>query len=364
MKANEIPTVEEIHPANLPPLVLRKILLRVVFWALGLAACFGAAGVIFAVHDTLWRIVGTCAATAIGALVVLRITSLLEFSSTWTAGTMAVVLAVIEYLAILGLIWEFFGSADDQVGLTMLFLALTGMPAIVFWQIRERPETSVSARLGLGASPAVFLMLMIGVWGAWLAGLREGRWQNLGLSLGIFSVLAMLCLVGTGTDQRFWRWLGVTAAGIAWAMSTYAILLDLHETSTFFVCAISVACVVAHANVIVRCPLKPGQQWLMWGTIGAAMAAAAFIDLSYLTRPWQEETFGRLAGAAAIIAGCGTIALLVLTRINQRVVSAASRETACSSITWFCPRCAAKQTMAIGRGKCEACGLTIEVRVS
>ena len=42
------------------PVIYRKVLLRIVFWALGLAACFGAAAVIFAGHDTLWRIVETC----------------------------------------------------------------------------------------------------------------------------------------------------------------------------------------------------------------------------------------------------------------------------------------------------------------
>jgi hypothetical protein len=153
MKATEIRMADETNAMKPQPWLLRKTLLRVVFWALGLAACFGAAGVIFAGHDTLWRIMGTCAATAIGALLILRITALLECSGTWTAGVMAVVLIVVEYLAALGLIWRLFEGAEDHVGLTMLFLALTGMPAIVFWRIRERPETAVFAWVGLLASP-------------------------------------------------------------------------------------------------------------------------------------------------------------------------------------------------------------------
>jgi hypothetical protein len=49
-------------------MALRKLLLRIVFGSLALAALVGAGAVVFAGHDTLWRIVGTCFATAAGAL--------------------------------------------------------------------------------------------------------------------------------------------------------------------------------------------------------------------------------------------------------------------------------------------------------
>jgi len=71
------------------PPVYRKFLLRIVFWALGLAACFGAAGVIFAGHDTLWRIVGTCAGTALGAFLVLAASRQLDREATWLPGILA-----------------------------------------------------------------------------------------------------------------------------------------------------------------------------------------------------------------------------------------------------------------------------------
>jgi hypothetical protein len=105
------------------PVIYRKVLLRVVFWALGLAVCFGAAGVIFAGHDTLWRIVGTCAATATGAFLMLAASRQLDQETTWLSGVMAVALIVIEYLASLGLIWNLFRSAEEPAALTMLSLA-------------------------------------------------------------------------------------------------------------------------------------------------------------------------------------------------------------------------------------------------
>jgi hypothetical protein len=345
------------------PPISRKFLLRVVFWALGLAACFGAAGVIFAGHDTLWRIVGTCAATALGAFLMLAASRQLDRETTWLPGVMAVSLIVIEYLATLGLIWNLFRSAQEQAALTMLFLAATTVPAIGFSGILKRPDGALSARVGLFASAMVFVLLMVGTWGGWLGAVRAERWDSLGLSLAVFAVLAVLCLIGSGTDRRHWRWLGVAAAGAAFSISAYAIMLDIHQTSAFFVCVVSMAAVVAHANALAWCPLKPAERWLLWGTIGAGIATGGFVDWARITSPWQEEMLGRLAGATAIIAGCGTLALLVLARINQRVVPVGATLADWREITLTCPRCRAKQTIAIGSGECGACGLVIQVRV-
>jgi hypothetical protein len=356
-------TIEAPEGMEGQPVIYRKVLLRIVFWALGLAACFGAAGVIFAGHDTLWRIVGTCAATAAGAFLVLAASRQLDQVATWLPGVMAISLLVIEYLGTLGLVWSLFRSADEAAGLTMLFLAATAVPAIGFTGILKRLDGAHSARVGLVASAAVFALLMVGTWGGWLEAVRAERWHSLGLSLAVFAVLAVLCLIGSGTDGRHWRWLGVAAAAVAFSICAYAILMDIHKTSAFFVCIVSVAAVVAHANAMAWCPLKPAQRWLLCGTIGAGIATGAFVDAARITSPWQEEMLGRLAGATAIIAGCGTLALLILAKINQRIVPVATPVADLREITLTCPRCRAKQTVAIGLGKCGECGLVIQVRV-
>ncbi len=341
----------------------RKVLLRVMFWALGLAACFGAAGVIFAGHDTLWKIVGTCAATAVGAFLLLAASRRLDRDTTWLPGVMAVSLIVVEYLISLGLIWNFFRSAQEPAALTMLFLAATAIPAIGLSGILKRPDGTLAARVGLSASAAVFALLMVGTWGGWLAVVRAARWQSVGLSLAAFAVLAVVCLVGAGTDRRHWRWLGVAAAAVAFSISVYAIIREIHETSAFFVCLVSVAAVVAHANAMAWCPLRPAQRWLLWGTVGAGIATGGLVDLAWITRPWQEEMLGRLAGATAIIAGCGTLALLVLARINQRVAPVLAALADLREVILTCPRCRSKQRIALGSGECDACGLVIQVQV-
>jgi len=346
-------------------MTVRKLLLRIVFASLALAAGFGAAGVIFAGHDTLWRIVWTCAATAIGALLVLVSSSLLEREETWSPGALSLVLFVGEYLLNLGLIWEVFGRAQDQAGLTVHFLALTGFPALVFVGTLRRPLTLVAARTGLAACAASLLLLMIGTWGrGWgIRDFQHNHWFEVTGSLAPFAFLAVLALIGAGLDRRHWRWAGVAAAAAAFSMATYAILLDIRQASSLFVCLASVAVVVAHANAMVRVPLASNQRWLLWATLGAAFTAAGFVDVGSITRPWHEEMLGRLAGAAAIVAGCGTLAVLVLARVNRRVQLPEFSWADVRAVTLVCPRCHRKQAIAVEGGSCAVCGLGIAVRL-
>jgi hypothetical protein len=346
-------------------MTLREVLLRIVFGSLALAAGFGAAGVIFAGHDTLGRIAGTCTATAVGALLVFGSSSLLEREETWPPGALSLVLFVGEYLLTLGLIWEVFGPAEEQAGLTALFLALTGFPALVFVGTLRQPVTFVAARVGLAACAASFLLLMIGTWGrGWgTRNFEHNRWFEVSGSLAAFAFLAVLSLIGAGLDRRHWRWAGVAAAAAAFSIATYAILLDIRQTSSLFVCLVSVAIVVAHANAMVRVPLASKQRWLLWATLGAAFTTAGFVDVGSITRPWQQEMLGRLGGAAAIMAGCGTLALLVLARVNRRVEPPEFSSAAVREVTLICPRCNRKQSIAVESGRCAVCGLGIAVRL-
>ena len=346
-------------------MTIQKFLLRVVFGSLALAACFGAVAMIFAGYDTLWRIVGTSVATAVGAFLLFGSSSVADREATRLPGALATALIITEYLLTLAQIWDVFGPARSQAGLTILALALTGIPAIVCLVMLARPVTTIAARLGLAVCGTDLALLLIGAWGSgWgQPQFDDNRWFEISWSLAAFGFLAVLSLVGAGLDRRRWRWAGVAAAGAGFAIATYRIVLAIQAPSSLFVCVTTVAVVVAHANAMMLCPLRPAQRWLLGGTIGAAIATGVFIDLASLTRPWQEDMIGRLAGAAAIIAGCGTLALLVLARINRSLAPPGTTASEVRDIALVCPLCGTRQRVPIGEGRCPACGLGIAIRL-
>lgn len=346
-------------------MTIQKLLLRIVFGSLALAACCGAVAMIFAGHDTLWRIVWTCVATALGAFLLFGSSSVAEREVTRLAGALATALIVAEYLLTLAQIWDVFGSANDQAGFTILALALTGIPAIVCLVMLARPLTTIAARLGLGVCGADLALLLIGAWGSgWgQPQFDDNRWFGISWSLAAFGFLAVVSLVGAGLDRRDWRWAGVAAAGAGVAIATYRIVLAIQAPSSLLVCVTTVAVVVAHANAMMLCPLRPAQRWLLASTIGAAIATGIFVDLASVTRPWQQDMLGRLAGAAAIIAGCGTLALLVLARINRSLAPPGTTVSEVHDIALVCPLCGTRQRVPLGAGRCPACSLGIAIRL-
>jgi len=346
-------------------MTMQKFLLRVVFGSLALAACFGALAMIFAGGDTLWRIVATCIATAVGALLLFGASSVAEREATRLPGALATTLIITEYLLTLMQIWNVFGAARNQAGFTIFALAITGIPAIACLVMRARPVTAIAARLGLAVCGTGLALLLIGTWGSGWGEPRfdDNRWFETSASLAAFGFLAVLSLVGEGQDRRRWRWVGVIAAAAGFAVATYRIVLAIHAPSSLFVCVTTLAVVVAHANAMMLCPLRPAQRWLLGGTIGFAIATGVFVDLASLTRPWQEDMLGRLAGAAAIIAGCGTLALLVLARINRSLAPPGTTTSDVGEIALVCPLCGKRQKVPIGEGRCPGCGLGISIRL-
>ena len=63
------------------------------------------------------------------------------------------------------------------------------------------------------------------------------------------------------------------------------------------------------------------------------------------------------------MAGCGTLAVLVLARVSRRVPLPEFSVADVRRVTLICPRCSRKQTIAIESGTCAACGLGIVVRL-
>jgi len=352
---------------------LRKLLIRVMLWSLGATAVIGSMTVlIVGVSDTYWRLVGTGMATAAAAGLMIPFSTLADKPKSRREGLLGMALIVIEFIGVLGLIWrifETFGTyrLENKVALTMLFLVLTGLPAILFLRFASLPVSRIVGIAGDGLCGIVFTLLMIGVWSSsfQLFNSVEERWFDSAGALAYLGLFGVVSLAGIGAPpRRLWRWIGVGMSLLALSLALYAIWMRIQTQSAIFTCIVSVAALVAFINVCLFVPLTPQQKWLRIVTILAAAACAAMIDMKDLARDYQFNfpMAENLAAATGIIAACGSMALLVLTKINRNL----DRVPVLSEIREMiiiCPGCRKKQTLPIGDSTCAGCGLKISIRV-
>src|SRR5262245_32645879 len=201
----------------------RRILLRIMLWSLAAAAGLGILAMLFFREETIWRVIGTAVITAIAAGLMLACTRGADNPKARTAGVLAMALVVLEFMLAMLLIWAtslsfiFGGRREEEIGLTMFALAVTGIPAVAMVRLLQVPK----ARF---ASPVVLSLARVGLAGmvlaSWVEGtwrLQETLWETAGAG-GSISVVGLMCLAGIGVDRRHWRWVGVASVLVALAM--------------------------------------------------------------------------------------------------------------------------------------------------
>jgi hypothetical protein len=351
---------------------LRRILLRIMLGSLALAAVVGALAILVAAEDVIWRVVGTAMATAVAAALMLGMSLLMDHEKTRSAGTLGMGTVVVQFLLCIGMIWELghligWSGWDRDFAplLTIFFLLFTVAPAMLFLRLRLVPQGRIAADTGLVLAALVFVSLMIATWTDWSWSRREEWWES-SSALAIFGAAAVCCLVGLGTDRRHWRFVGLAACAAGLAIAVVAIWRHLEEGSGVFIIICSIAGLVAHANLAMFCPLKPGQFWLRYGTILCVLLTAIFIDADAVLHPrhgrYDSDLLMRLAGASGFVAACGSLALLILARLNQRFAHAPILAEI-KQITLICPGCQKKHTFDVGQAQCPTCKLRIHTRI-
>jgi hypothetical protein len=191
------------------------------------------------------------------------------------------------------------------------------------------------------------------------------EWIETAAALGGTGLPAVACLAGVGTlPRRHWRWLGVFASALAAVMALYGIWRHVHSGSAAFTIVLSIGLVVAHANLCLFVPLTDSQRWMRVVTILGGMVTAAAIDLMALAEDTGTDFYfaENLAGAAGIITACGSLALLVLARLNRNL-DRLPVLSEISQVTIICPACQRKQTLPIGESRCASCNLKFVIKV-
>src|ERR1041384_576050 len=115
----------------------RKRLLMILLWSLGLSAATGVLSVFLHDREMIFRVTVMGFVTAAAALLMMPMSLLADKEKTRAAGLLGMTLCVVEFLMAVGLIWSTLGWTylDEELGLTMGFVALTGLPALGFMAI-------------------------------------------------------------------------------------------------------------------------------------------------------------------------------------------------------------------------------------
>ncbi len=347
-----------------------------MLWSLGFAALTGVGAILLQGGDLTWRVVGTGLVTAAAAGLLMACSKMIDRQATRLAGLLGMCGVVAEFVMAMLMIWEvieaIFGvRLEERVGLTMLHVGLCFPVAVVLLQQIQRERSRCLARVGAVLCAIVLALLLVGVWKTTRWPRFEYDWWESAGAVSTYGLLVVLCLVDAGTPRwRRWRWIGVAAAGVAATMWLYDIWVGAGSDPGFvaFVTLTCVAAVVAHASLASLCPLTAGQRWMLWGTVVAAMLTAGLVDLVLASERllhlgrYETSILWRGIGASGILAGCGTLALVVLAVLNRQIdYEPGSKEML--SLFLACPRCGKKHNVAIGEASCVACDLRISTRI-
>ncbi|MCC6580533.1 MAG: zinc ribbon domain-containing protein [Phycisphaeraceae bacterium] len=349
---------------------LRKIIIRILLTSLAIGAVGGAAAILLGRGDFIWRVVGTAVLTT-GAMLLMWPLSVLLGKELWRDSAMlGLVVIVLEYLVILSMIWEWVRHltgwgwrAEEVVGMTGAGLILPSLAAMGFLVARQKPLSRWAGRFGLTLSGIVLAIFLTAAWGAY-------PWDNklweTGFTLGGYGLLIAALLVGVGVERgRHWRWLGILGAAAGCAMWIGHVWTRTGDAAELFTGVTCMAIVLAHANLVIRAPLPVGGKWLIPATILAMLAAALAVEAATFTRATYQmaETFGRCAGAAGIIAACGTLAIGVLIRFAPKII-VADDHVVLREARLLCPVCGKRNRLLVGQmTPCSGCGAKLTVQV-
>ncbi|MBI3409179.1 MAG: hypothetical protein HY040_12600 [Planctomycetes bacterium] len=357
-----------------------QICLRIMLWSLAMSAAVGVGSVFTSHHQVLVRLLGTTFGTSVAAGLLWPLTRLAERPETREAGLVGMGTVLLDFILLLVLIWGDYLLSEsfyisESLWFTVLWVLTCGGAAVILLRFLHHPYGRTAALVGVGVCALGFVELMIASWmqqGRF--GLPNEHWFSVAAFTGLFGFLMVGGLVGP-LARHPWRWLGVAASAIAWALAT---LHQFHETKSptgeiLFALLTSVAAIVAYTNLMLLPSLAPIQEVVRRGTIILAFVTALLVDWLIINGILQspggfgysefDDMLTRLAGASGILTACGTVAIFVLSVIHRSAKVKPRPKTPWNEITIVCPSCGLEQKVMLGESVCARCHLTFFIRI-
>lgn len=358
----------------------RKIILKALLGCLALTAVAGVLTVLSS-SDVMARVTGTAFFATFCAMLMLALSTRLDKPATQAAGLLGLCVVVIEFILILALMWEVpeslgFHNIEDSLFITCWVLLGWGIAGMVFLRLYASPFTRIAGITGLTITIISLLAAAVATWlpGNFYSEIH-GRWWGVAWAIGCLGALAAASLVGYGTpvlffngpdpdakagSLRHWRWIGIACSAIGTSMLIIHLFRETHSGREAFIIIATIAAFIPFANLVLLAPLKPGQRWLGMGTLVFGGLTAALTMCFAFGYAYDDIT--RFTAATAIPTACGSLALIVVARLNARTPFAEAKNPDIF-IDLTCPRCRRTQPLPLGGASCAACGLKIDVKI-
>ncbi len=357
-------------------MTLRRIVFQVMLWSLGLAALGGALAALFTHGDTIGRVIGSGMLVSLACALMLPIARASEKRVSRAAALVGTVFVVAELAGFLALVWEVptkflgWGFANRFWGMMVVNLfGGVGISSMV--RLGGSAENRPAGVVGTVGATAGWVLGVVSVW------YTDRPFQDDVLTgtawiVGFCGMVSGICLVRTKERVDVgWRWIGVATLVVGgFLLQRELSLLGAvgRDWLVLGVTLLSIGTVITLHVVFAAMPLRTGQRWLRGATLLVAIGAALALDGMILLENFVlasrdvRDIVTRLAGAGGIVTCCGTLAILVLGRMNWRVDRPAPL-TEMETITLHCPACQKKQEIGVGGAACVQCGLRMMVEL-
>ncbi len=350
---------------------IHKTILKILLIALAVTATAGVVSILME-NDMLGRVTGTGFFVVLAALIMLKISASLENPKLRSASMFGLAVIAVEFLVVAGLIWaDSIGFHNSHGELWATFFT------VMFWSLFTAlairgiavPYGRLAGWIGVGFAGLTILTAMVAIW---IGGHNDDEWSGTSALFALMGLAISACCVGLGVredglPQRPWRWIGVLAGASCVIVGVVFIWTDppgfigdspMGQTMSI---AGLIALYVGFANLCLIGSLKPGQMWLLYGTLAIALVLV-FMAALLVFEVGHEDDMLRYIAATSIPTACGAIALAVVHRLNRR---AEFEMTAPDYllIHLTCPRCRASQQVKPGKSHCDRCQLKFDITI-
>lgn len=346
-------------------MAIQRLLLRLTLGFLAAAALAAVAAVVSGSTAVLWRIVGTCIEASLATAVVLRLSRLVDDEDQRPAAMTGFAALLVCFALCLMATWlDLLGLRQNGkfVGSALLTAALGTVCTGALFMRTQPAWVSASRAIAIAAATT----LVSGLLAIWT---EQPKLGGATAAAGPLLILACVGLVAQSLRERPWRLVGsalaVAAAAIGVKQSTARI--PSVELWNWYASLTATSIAIAHANLLLLLQLPRPWHMVRLLTIAFAASCAIGISLSAIGMgelAWQlmEEPVGRITAAAAILAACGTLGLVVRQKLGRRA-RPDSVKSVFTVMEVVCPRCCTKQSAPAGDSPCINCRMILSIQV-